>query len=595
MPAQTTCAAAHELLARSRQAREDGQLKASEQLATQVLELGRDSGDNVAVGKSLVVLAWAKRQVGDHEAAYAAVREAHQLLKGSEHAGHLICALNTYAVIRCAAGDQRAAVDIWRRATKSISGFTASSARCIMLYNLAEVLLEHEEVVEAIQALSQGVQLALHAPERRGQYTACASELARGHVRYADHLARAGREADAQAQLESAASTLPPLDPFKWRSFSYLEHTSLQAQAEVLSALGEFARARSVAAASLRFARQQPRTHDFRAKAQESLADLYRRSGQPQRAIVSQQRALTVWRSQGHHDAIRVCMRTLAQLHADAGDYARALQVRKEAWATMVSWQSERNALSRRLAVIEREVEAQLADARDKLAHLQHLSIIGRLIGQIHHALQAPIRRTQNLCARALRAHESALAEHTRAAGLPALLSAVSRSIDEAANLSRQIKIYAYRVSAMTTTISVTTALHEVWATLAPHVNERRRSLRVTGDAGLHVRADPQRLGVLLTLMMIELLKKQPAGEGCALVTAMVEPFAPSSVALVLDSQSNSDAADGDSLTMSLVETLGKHLAAEMEATLSYIRPHPTLLRCILVMPDAAVVSVPER
>jgi tetratricopeptide (TPR) repeat protein len=594
MTAQTTCAAAHELLALAGEAIEAGQFQTTGQLAKRALEHAREGGDDAAIAASLVMLAFTESNCGHIEAAYSYVCEAYPLLQRSENTTLQLRLLNLYALVREKAGDQLLAVEIWRSALKSVSGTTASGPRCVMLYNLADVLLSHDEYVEAIQALSQTVQLARQGPEERGRYTDCASDLACAYVRYADHLACAGREADAQAQLDAAASILPPLDPFKWRSFSYLEHSSLSPQAEVLAALGHFARARSAAAARLRFVRQQPGVHEFRAMAQQELADLHRRSGRKQRAIFWQQHALSTWRVLRNQTAVRDAMRKLAQFHADAGDYAQALQVQKEAWAAMVSFESERNALSRRLAVIEREVEAQLTDARDKLAHLQHLSIIGRLIGQIHHALQAPIRRTQHLCALALRAHESALTESRHAPGLPTLLSAVSRSVDEAANLSRQIKIYAYRASAMTTTISVTTALHEVWATLAPHVDERRRSLRVTGDAGLHVRADPQRLGVLLTLVMIELVKRQSADEGCALVTATVEPLAPRSVALVLDSQSNSDATDGDLLTMSLVETLCKHLATEMGATLSCIRLHPALLRCILVMPDAAA-SVEER
>jgi phosphoglycerate-specific signal transduction histidine kinase len=278
-------------------------------------------------------------------------------------------------------------------------------------------------------------------------------------------------------------------------------------------------------------------------------------------------------------------MRTLERLHADIGDHAQALRLRKDSLAGIVSRQTERTALSRRLAVIEREVEAQLADARGKMAHAQQLSIIGRLIGQIHHALQAPIRRTQQLCLMALRAHQRA--QGRPAPELPALLSAISRSVDDAASLSRQLKIYAYRTSATTTTLSIATALHEVWATLAPHVSARQRRLQLSGDTGLHVRADPQRLGVLLTLMMIELVKKQSPAEPCALVTAVVEPSAPGRVSLVMDSQLTADVANDNAAAMALIETLCKELAAEMSATLSCTHPHPALLRCTLLMPDA--------
>jgi hypothetical protein len=193
----------------------------------------------------------------------------------------------------------------------------------------------------------------------------------------------------------------------------------------------------------------------------------------------------------------------------------------------------------------------------------------------------------QQFCVLALRAHERATAAGAPAVGMPALLRAISQSVDEAANLSRQLKIYAYRSSPVTTTLSVNTSLHEVWATLNPHVSARRRELRVVGDTGLHVRADPQRLGVLLTLMLIQLLKGQPSRARPVVVTAIIEPASLDSIVLVMKSELPCDVRNKDASTVALIETLCGEIAADMGAALTCTHPCGMLLRCALLMPNA--------
>jgi tetratricopeptide (TPR) repeat protein len=564
---------------------------AAQELATRALELGRESGDASTMGRSLAVLAVEHLRTGAENAAYAAACAACGLLKQAEDTASLLAAQNVRALLHWISGDESRAVSIFREALKCPDLPAARPNRCRVAMNLSEMLIWHREHADAIAISSRVLEEARAAGERGGHVLVVASCLAWAHVTYADSLTAAGHLTQAQAQLSCARRALPKLDPSGWRSFSRLEVSTLWLQIGVLSALGEFDRARSAAAAGFCLARRAPRALRYRADATATVAWVYRRSGDRQRAIRCEQRAMTLWTALGEHDQVLEVMARLTELHAEDADYGQALRLRKALEAGLAARQHQRDAMSRRLAVIERQVEAQLADARGEVVHAQQLSIIGRLIGQIHHALQAPIRRTQQLCVLALRAHEQA--QGRPAPGLPALLSAISRSVDEAASLSRQLKIYAYRSSATTTTLSITAALHEVWATLAPHVGQRQRRLQVNGDTGLHVRADPQRLGVLLTLMMIELLKKQSPAQERALVTAVVEPAAatPGSVALVMDSQLSADVAHDEAAAMALIETLCRALAAEMGATLSCTHPRATLLRCILVMPDAEAAA----
>jgi tetratricopeptide (TPR) repeat protein len=592
-PAQ--CTAARLLLEQVWQAKEAGHFARAVELATQALDLAREDGDVVACGHSLVFLATMHWRHGRFEQAYTSACTAYGLTIAAGDAIVRLKALATCAMVRASIGDTACAIDILRQALRSVNDRDAPGLRSMMLTNLAEQLIEHGEHQQAIECLVQSVSLAERGAERPNQPTYCASELARAHVRYADHLTRSGCAAEARAQLRHAANVLPPLDASAWCSFSYLEYSSLQAQVEVCSALGDAARARRAAVAQLRFARQIAPSPQSRVEPVVTLSQLYWRCGNPQRAIAHGLRALSLWQAlHDEHESLRV-MRTLAMMYAQSGRYAEALQLRRAMMASVVLRQAESSAMSRRLAVIEREVDAQLADAHEKIAHAQQLSIIGRLIGQIHHALQAPIQRTRQLCVLALRAHERAAAVGAPAPGIPSMLAAISQSVDEAANLSRQLKIYAYRSSPITTTVSIHAALREVWHTLRPHVSERMRELRVIGDTGLHVRADSQRLGVLLTLMLIELVKRQPSHAASAVVTAAVETSDCGNVTLVLDADGESEATECDPSATALTETLCKALAAEMDATLTCTHRGGSLLRCVVLMPNAQTSVVRVR
>ena len=532
----------------------------------------------------MALLAIEHFHVGRPEQAYNAACNAHGLLTKPSDASARLRAMNIRALVLRNVGDESSAIEIWRQALKSVSGGVASHGLSVVQFNLARTLIRHGEYAEAISCLSQSEVLAKPSPEPTIDHAVAASNLAYAHVQYADHLAKTGRSADARMQLQHAASMLPPLDPSGWHSFCVRQIRCLWIQVEVLSAIGSTSKARAAAAAGLRVARREP---PYLASALIALSGLFQRNAQTQRAILCEQRALPLWRALGREDEAIGVVGRLATLYSECGDHAQALQLCKYMMARVAAKQAERDAISRRLAAIEREVEAQLADANGKIAHAQQLSIIGRLIGQIHHALQAPIQRTRQLCVLALRAHERALAKGAPAPGMPALLTAISQSVDEAANLSRQLKIYAYRSSPVTTTLTIDTSLREVWATLNPHVSAHPRELRVFGDTGLHVRADPQRLGVLLTLMLIQLLKRQPSRAGPVVVTAIIKPASLESITLLMESELTCEVRNEDTSTVALIETLCKEIAVDMGATLTCAHPGGMLLRCALLMPDA--------
>jgi phage tail sheath gpL-like len=95
------------------------------------------------------------------------------------------------------------------------------------------------------------------------------------------------------------------------------------------------------------------------------------------------------------------------------------------------------------------------------------------------------------------------------------------------------------------------------------------------------------RLGVLLTLMLIELVKRQASSAAPVAVTASIEAAAPGSVALTVESESASVATNEDGATVALIKALCREIAAEMGATLTCTHPGSMLLRCTLVMLDA--------
>jgi tetratricopeptide (TPR) repeat protein len=584
MKDQVHLSTARSLLERAESALEATRFQEAAATAAQALEMARGNDDGPTAGRCLALLAIEHYRVGRLEQAYSAACNAHGLLTRPLDASARLRAMNIRALVLRNVGDESSAIEIWRQALKSVSGGWASHGRSTVQFNLANMLIKHGECEEAIRCLSQSEVLARQSPEPAIDHAVAASDLAYAHVQYADHLARAGRSAEAQAQLKHAAIMLPPLDPSGWHSFCVREIRCLWTQVEVLSAIGSISKARAGAAAGLRVARREP---PYLANALLALSGLYKRNAQMQRAIHCERRALPILRALGIENEVVGAVGRLATLYSECGDHAQALQLRKDITVRVAAKHAERDAISRRLAAIEREVETQLADANGKIVHAQQLSIIGRLIGQIHHALQAPIERTRQLCVLALRAHERALVDSSPAPGMSALLTAISQSVDEAANLSRQLKIYAYRSSPVTTTVSIDTSLREVWVTLNPHVSAHPRELRVVGDASLHVRADPQRLGVLLTLMLIELVKKQSSSAATVVVTANIEAATPGNVALVMNSELPGNVGNEDGSTVSLIETLCKEIAVEMGATLSCTHPGGTLLRCTLVMPDA--------
>ncbi len=592
---QRRCTQARELVEQAQSAMVSRRLDTSLELATQALEIARDGGDTVACGRSLALIASVQVTRGQAEAAYASACSACGLLEGAADAAWLQRAQNARAHVHMQSGEYQIAVEIWRHALKATQAESADTAlttafmRAMMTYNVAAVLLAHEDYEQAIDLLSPGLAHVARAPDPAVNHLRLASALAIVHAKHAEVLSRAGDLDGSRTQLRCAAHVLPTLDPASWRSFSIIEANALWSRVQVLSALGEFAQARRAAAAAFAIARQSPRSavNSAAAAAAVAAAELHRHSGHLQRALHFHRRALTQFRALKDEHAVVQVMRMLAAVHTDRGEYAQALALRKEMMVMLAADRAQRSVMSRRLAVIEREVLAQLADAQEKVAHAKQLALVGRLVGQIHHALLAPIQRTRELCLLALRAHARAATEGLPAPGLPALLLAISGSIDEAASLSRQMKIYAYRSSAITTTLCIADALREVWSTLRPHLSDRARELRVSGDANLHVRADAQRLGVLLTLMMIELVKKQAALSEVAVVTAVLDKPEPGRVALVMDAELCPEALHADPASMALIETLCEAIAAEMGATLSCTQPGGPLLRCILVMPDA--------
>jgi C4-dicarboxylate-specific signal transduction histidine kinase len=222
---------------------------------------------------------------------------------------------------------------------------------------------------------------------------------------------------------------------------------------------------------------------------------------------------LVLSRTTGDESEPSRILQRLARLHAQAGAYDQALACGKELQARQSLQRLQANVLNCRLAAIERQADRRRYQAREALGHAQRIAVIGRLIAQTHHALSAPIERAHRLAA-------AALALASQSAPAPALgpaLEELSQCIDRAAALASQLKLFSYRSMPQPMALSLRDALLDAWHGLAPHLGtsaQHLATLDVADPAGVHAWADAQRLGIMLKVLLIELIKG--AGWGAA-------------------------------------------------------------------------------
>ncbi len=560
---------------------EQGRFAKAIELAGHAVAAARRCHDAPVLGWSLMTLGRAQARIGNLLQGYAAATEAYPLLGACGDLTRQLWALNTCAVVHIACGDTSRAIDLLRRGLADASGAERSAVRCILLYNLAEVLRDSDEHGEGIECLVEAAGLAKQWPQRPGQWLAYASQLARAHLRYADHLERQTKALQAQEQLRAAARVLPQLDPERWPSFSMLEFASLRAQIEVLAGLQRWPAARAAAAAALRLARQPGTGSRVLAEALAATAALHARAGAWRRSSQHEQRAMAAWRAAGDGSKLTICLRQLSDLHARCGAYDHALALRKALRTQQGSQRAQDGASRCRLAAVERQAERRRCETNEAAVHAERLAIIGRLIAQTHHALSAPIAQALALAAQAL-----ACAAQREV--LRPLLAELSQLIDRAASLVSQLKLFSYRSLPQAMALSLHQSLLDAWRGLEPHIGSRQADLRMEGHTQLQVWGDAQRLGIMLKVLLIELVQQACTGGAATVIKARIDAGAAGTVLLQIEACGCTAPAAGANHPPSLGAALCSEIAAEMQGELLSAHDDSAGLRYRLRLPEPA-------
>jgi C4-dicarboxylate-specific signal transduction histidine kinase len=406
------------------------------------------------------------------------------------------------------------------------------------------------------------------------------SRLAFTHLQYADHLSRNGSANKAQVQLEAAAATLPSLSPECWRGADAESFTTLWPQIEVLARLEKWDLARRAAAACLRFARRSRRGLVNLGWALTGLSALYRRQGQYQRSIQSDHRALATWRRANYQTEVIMCLGRLSDLHARNGAYHQAMALRRELAAHQSRRRREAGALRCRLAAIERQAERRRRHAQEAAMHAERLAIVGRLIAQTHHALSAPITETCRLAAQTLACANSP-------AALRPLLDQISQTVDSAAGLVSQLKLFSYRSSPQPMALSLHKALLDAWQGLDMHIGSGRADLHVSGRTQLQVWGDAQRLGIMLKVLFIELTQQACSNSAPVVIGAHIDAGAADTVLLHIEACRGSIPPPTAAAFPSLGAALCMEIAAEMQGELRSVRDDGAMMCYRLCLPDA--------
>jgi signal transduction histidine kinase len=564
------------------QAFESGHPEQARELATEAAALALRCTDDPLRGWALMVLGRAEMRLANDLAADAAAGQAHALLQACHDLPRQLWSLNTRATVQLNCGNTDNCVALLRQGLALAAAPGCAAVRCALLINLSNRLHDTGEFGEAVQCLRDAATAADEPPRLPGQALDVASRLALAHIEYALALEADGRKADAHAQRNAAAAALPELDLARWRDFSNSESYALWSQAYTLIALGQWSGARRVIATSLRLARQGGvTTHGPSLRA---LAELHRSSGRLARALHYEEKALAVWRQVGYAYQAADALQRMAQDHATLAHWHAAVACHKAMRAYVQSEQLRASRLRCRVAAVQRQSQRRQHEAAEQLQHLQRLAIVGRLIAQTHHALSTPIAAVHHLARELLGRPDSATQVQ--------LLGALNKNLDRAGHLVGQLKLFSYRYAPQAFALSLHEALLGAWHGLGPHVGARWVDLDAREETPLQAWADPQRLGILFKVLLLELTQACRA----SLVRVRTRVAGENVVQLMLDAKLDESrwAASSASLGMSLC----REIACEMGGTLRIAEGRDTPgpgLRCVLDLPRVHSVHGPSR
>jgi tetratricopeptide (TPR) repeat protein len=468
--------------------------------------LAQQGGDESTELESLVVLGYSEWARGDRvEQAYAHAHEVLTRLGEAGCAGLKLEALNLCAAILGEARDFDRSANICLsivQAGRHAPGYLQRGAVVAALLNLGQNLRLSGLHQEAEAAWSEGLVLAAAFDGLAPMAGLIRNSIALSLAANIGEHAAADDANPARARLAVAAQAMPPLDLSAWRDFQMTDAVSLRPRAVVQIALGATADARRTTAVCPRIARHKQITRHF-VEAHRAAMQVHEHQGRWQAAIRYARRVLGVRAGTGDSPGVIEALQGLSRWHAHLGEFTLALAYRKELAGIEARRDAKSAGLRCRLAAIERRTEQRLAEARESLGHARRLSVIGRLIAQTRHALSLPLDSVRGLCERALRTLDG----EQSACGLVDALAQVVEQVERAGGLMQQLKLFSFRSTPQPMALLLHRAVEQARDGLGPHVpSDGAVGVLFTGDLRAEVWADPQRLGILLKVLLIEIV-----------------------------------------------------------------------------------------
>ncbi len=565
----TAAALALSMVEAARRRQQAGDARRALELAPAAVALARRSGDAATLAEALIVLSTSEWSLGDRiEQACTHALEAVELT--SEGRGGVplqAAALANLARNISDAGDPGHAAGLFLRAVtllKGIYGDQPHGPLAFALSNMAVCLSRMRDYDEAAVALEESLAIWRRLPGSERNAVQAATNLASCSSERGQLMLAQGDAAGARALFERALAQLPPMDLSAWRSYTMGESTALGARATVQVYAGRTQDARQTIATLLRLARSR-RSPTLFMLALHAQAALREALGEWSRAL-HHGRAALAYAERNFATFELDELELLASLSARSGDPVQALQYHRR-WAALHAREtSEGVALQGRLAALARRTERRRLAAREAMVHTERLALIGRLIAQTHHALQAPIDAVLRQCLLAQRQVVDA------PAALAQTLAGVVREVDRAGALTRQLKLFSYRSSPRPMALSLREAVAQAHAHVLSHLGgDGARLVRLRLDVPLPAQAwaDPQRLGILLAVLWIELLGGS-MGLPCELSVSLRPRGARPGIGLQIDGPRPEPAggASGGASGGAIGIALCREIAREMNGTL---------------------------
>jgi tetratricopeptide (TPR) repeat protein len=557
-----------------------GGLACARTAAMQAAALAREQGDEPLLGRALLLCGRASYLDAQYELAYAAAFEACVLLRADGDITRALCALNVIVAVHQDSDDWGRAAEQARWGIDLAVRHGEHEMTARLLHRLGCVLYGNAEYPESLRCIGEAIGLHGQRPQALpGHLARCATELALVRFGYSRHLAAQGRAAEAHEQLQAARAALPAHPPAVDGTASIDVIATLENRVHLQAVWNDRDGARASAALFLKIARRRNGSRRHLGAALNALSTLHACAGNTARAIHWQQRSLAVLRQMEFTAAVSLSARTLAQIQARLGRYADAIAWHQEAARVQARATLEKNALRSRLAMLERQAHRSHGQAHEALLHTQRVMVLGRLISQIQHAMVRPLLRTHQ---RIVQSGE-ALRNGAEPARVSAHLQHSIQQTDLAAALAQQLKLFSYRATPQESALLLDGALQTAWDGLLLYGRLHGWSLSITCDAvAMEVRADPQRLGILLKELLVGLTQQRAYHQPGRVLWATVEHAAGDMVALTIGVSGHQGIAcrsdDGIALCIELAQEMGGQFARQIEGGL--VRGYRLSLPC---------------